>query len=191
MAVTVTPETFAMVDFDAARIASVVAGLLGRVGLDPDTDVHLEVNETTPMGRVRLTGVAPITVTAESGALEDPKAPRQLSEPGTAEALGRMLFAARDRLDPAFGAPALDDEVPGGVAMAWDVYCVARLGAAGYPVTRQRRLYHFRNRFGFTDCADAAFERLWSAAPLTYADLVEIAASAVSDESAVGVGATR
>jgi hypothetical protein len=191
MAVTVTPEQFALVDFEVSRIASVVEMLLPRVGLPEDADVRIEVNETTPMGRVRLVTIDPITITAESGALEDPKAPRQLSEPGTAEALGRMLLMARDRLDHSFGAPAIDDEIPGGVAMAWDVYCVSRLGRAGYPVTRQRRLYHFRNRFGFTDLADAAFDRLWGADALTYADLVQIASDAVSGESAVGVAAQR
>ena len=32
-------------------------------------------------------------------------------------------------------------------------------------------LYQFRNRYGFTDAADAAFDRLWSAEALTWADL--------------------
>lgn len=184
MSTTVTPETFAMVDFDAARIAEVVENLRGRLSL-PDVAIRIEVDETTPMGRVRLVALDPITVRAESGALEDPKAPRQLSESGTAEALGRALLAAADRIDGAFGAPDLDDEVPGGVAMVWDVYCVARLGQAGYDVSEQRRRYHFRNRFGFTDCADRAFDRVWEAAELRYQDLVDVAGAAVSEESAL------
>ncbi len=184
MSTTVTPESFAMVDFDAARIVDVVEHLRGRLQL-PDVDICIEVDETTPMGRVRLARLDPLTVRVESGALEDPKAPRQLSEPGAAEALGRLLLAAADRLDPAFGAPALDAELPGGVAMAWDVYGVARLGRAGYGVSQQRRRYHFRNRFGFTDRADRAFDRLWDGDDLRYEDLVAIAADAVSDESAL------
>jgi hypothetical protein len=45
-------------------------------------------------------------------------------------------------------------------------------------VQRQRRLYQFRNRHGFTDAADAAFDRLWSADGLTWAEI-----SALSDEA--------
>ena len=36
---------------------------------------------------------------------------------------------------------------------------------------RQRRLYQFRNRHGFTDVADAVFQRLWEGEGLTWADL--------------------
>jgi hypothetical protein len=39
---------------------------------------------------------------------------------------------------------------------------------------RQRRLYHFRNRHGFTDVADAVFERVWGADGLSWAELVEL-----------------
>ena len=46
---------------------------------------------------------------------------------------------------------------------------MGRLGRLGHPVQRQRRLYQFRNRHGFTDAADAAFEQLWEADDLTWA----------------------
>jgi hypothetical protein len=55
--------------------------------------------------------------------------------------------------------------------VAWQVYCVGRLGRLGHQVQRQRRLYHFRNRHGFTDAADEAFDRLWSGEGLTWADI--------------------
>jgi len=45
-------------------------------------------------------------------------------------------------------------------------------------VQRQRRLYQFRNRHGFTDAADAAFAKLWEADDLTWADI-----SATSQEA--------
>ena len=34
---------------------------------------------------------------------------------------------------------------------------------AGHNVRRQKQLYDFRMQHGFTDVADAAFERLWNA----------------------------
>ena len=56
---------------------------------------------------------------------------------------------------------------------AWDVYASAGSSASGSATTndRQRRLYQFRTRHGFTDAADAAFERLWTGDGLTWADI--------------------
>ena len=104
------------------------------------------------------------------------KAPRKLSEAGTLDVIGKLLFSVRDRLDPAFGDPPADDDLTLQESVAWEVYCVGRLGRLGHPVQRQRRLYQFRNRHGFTDAADAAFERLWTADDLTWADIAAISA---------------
>ena len=45
---------------------------------------------------------------------------------------------------------------------------------------RQRRLYQFRNRHGFTDASDAAFDRLWSADGLSWADISSISEEALA-----------
>ena len=55
---------------------------------------------------------------------------------------------------------------------------MARLRRAGYPSQRQRRLYAFRTRHGFSDVADRAFQRLWTADDLTWSDI-----AALSDEA--------
>jgi hypothetical protein len=62
--------------------------------------------------------------------------------------------------------------------MAWQVHCVGRLGRLGHHVQRQRRLYQFRNRHGFTDAADEAFARLWDADRLSWAEIDAISGSA-------------
>ena len=54
---------------------------------------------------------------------------------------------------------------------AWDAYTIGRLARLGHTVQRQRRLYQFRNRHGFSDIADAVFDRLWNASDLTWADI--------------------
>ena len=167
--VVVTPTTYTYVFFDADAITAVASTLLDQVGLD--VALRVEVDETTPMGRARITSLEPLTIHAESGAFEDLKRPRQLSEGRTADVVGRLLLKAKDRMDPAFGEPPPDDALSLAQAVAWDVYAVGRLGRLGYPVQRQRRLYQFRNRHGFTDAADAAFERLWTADGLTWADI--------------------
>jgi hypothetical protein len=171
MPVEVRPEAFSMVFFDATEIRAIVEKLVTEIGLPDDLPVTVEVDETTPMGRALVASLDPLLITAESGAFEDVKAPRQLSAAGTTDVLGKLLFSVRDRLDPAFGEPPSDDDLTLQESVAWEVYCVARLGRLGHAVQRQRRLYQFRNRHGFTDAADAAFDRLWSAEDLSWDDI--------------------
>ncbi|MET0729284.1 MAG: hypothetical protein ABWZ76_13400 [Acidimicrobiales bacterium] len=176
MPVVVHPDTFSTVFFDAAEIQALADELVGEVGLAPDLSVRVEVDETTPLGRVSVRSMEPVVLLLESGALEDAKRPRQLDPVATADVIGRLLLQVRDRLDPAFGPAPLDDELPLPESVAWEVYCVGRLGRLGRPVQRQRRLYQFRNRHGFTDASDAAFDRLWNAEGLTWTDITDISA---------------
>ena len=178
--VTVSPETFSMVSFEGDRIAALAERLAGEIGLPDDVEIRIEVDETSPLGRTTLDSVDPVVVSAESGAFENPKEPRHLSETNVTDVLGRVLFQAGDRLDPDFGAPSFDDDLPMHHSVAWDIYAVARLARLGYRSQRQRRLYHFRNRHGFTDVADAAFERVWTEDGLTWSDLVTISDEALA-----------
>lgn len=171
MPVEVRPSEFSMVFYDAGEIQGIVEELVAEIGLPRDLSVTIDVDETTPMGRARVASVDPLVITAESGALEDVKAPRQLSRAGTLDVLGKLLFSVRDRIDPEFGDPPSDDELTLQESVAWEVYCVGRLGRLGHPVQRQRRLYQFRNRHGFTDAADAAFDKLWTAEQLTWSEI--------------------
>ncbi len=174
MPVEVRPEEFSMVFFDAAEIRAIAEKLVTEIGLPADLAVLIDIDETTPMGRSLLSSLEPVVLTLESGALEDPKRPRKLDADGAVDVLGRLLFEVRDRLDPSFGEPPADDELSLPESVAWHVYCVGRLGRLGHRVQRQRRLYQFRNRHGFTDAADDAFERLWAADGLTWSDITTI-----------------
>lgn len=180
MPVEIRPETFSLVFFDAAEIRAIVESLVAEVGLPTDATVTIEVDETTPLGRAQVASVDPIVITAESGALEDAKRVRQLDPIGAADVLGKLLFSVKDRLDPAFGDAPADDDLTLQQSAAWETYCVGRLGRLGHPVQRQRRLYQFRNRHGFTDASDAAFDRLWVADGLTWADITSISEEALA-----------
>ena len=180
MPVEVRPETFSLVFFDAGEIRGIVERLVAEIGLPGDLVVTVEVDESTPMGRARVASLEPVVITAESGALEDVKAPRRLSAGGTTDVIGKLLFSVRDRLDPSFGEPPADDDLTLQESVAWEVYCVARLGRLGHPVQRQRRLYQFRNRHGFTDAADAAFDQLWTADELAWSEITSISQEALS-----------
>ena len=181
MSVTVTPEQFSLVNFDASEIKAVVEKLIPAIGLPADLDVRIEVDESTPLGRATVESYSdPVVITAESGALEDPKRPRQVSTSGSADVLGRLLFRVRDRRTAGFGEPPPDAELTMAQAVAWDVYCIGRLVRLGFKHydNRQRRLYHFRNRHGFTDAADEAFERLWTGTDLTWSDIAALSEKA-------------
>lgn len=178
MPTTVEPAEFNIVHFDAGRIAALTDELAGAVGLG-DADIRIEVDETALLGHTDLASIDPIHIKTESGALEDPKKLRHFSEPIATDVLGRHLLRARDRRDADFGDPPADGELTLAHRTAWEVHTVGRLNRKGYPAQRQRWLYAFRNRHGFTDMADEAFETLWNSDGLTWAQITSL-----SDETA-------
>ena len=178
MGVSVTPTTFTMVEFDHAELTDLTTRLITEIGLPATLDVTVEVIEQTPAARVSVESIEPLRITVEGGAFENPKRPRTLGEHRVVDVLGLLFHQVRDRLDPGFGAPALDEKVSLPHRVAWDAYALGRLERLGYEAQRSRRLYHFRNRHGFSDEADVAFDRLWSATNLTWEGI-----TALSDEA--------
>jgi hypothetical protein len=169
---TVSPETFTMVLFDADEIRSVGEELIDRIGLPDDLDIRLEIDEPVPLGRMYLTvDGRSVLCKVEGGAFEDPKRPRRLSPGNVQNGFGRLLLRVRDMLDPAFGTPPADGEMTLAERVAWDTYSEGRLDRLGYSQRQPRRRYHFRMRHGFTDVADRVFERLWAADSLTWSDI--------------------
>lgn len=181
MSVTVEPASFSFVAFDAGLIARIADGLVAALGID--RPVHIAVDETTPLGRVRVDLGDTITIHVESGAFEDSRKPRQQSEVATTASLGRVLLRARDRISGGFGEAPADGELDLRQSAAWDTYCVARLSRLGIPVNQQRWRYNFRNRHGFSDVADEAFERVWGAEGLTWGALESISTAGAAVEA--------
>jgi len=182
--VTVSPEKFNLVFFDAGEIAELVGSAAARIGVD--ADITVDVDEASALGRARVTSMDPVTLSVQGGAFEDPKRPRHLAPHNVEDVASRLLFRVRDRLDPSFGDPPPDEELTLQQSTAWDAYCLGRAERLGFHPAKPRRLYHFRNRHGFSDVADAAFERLWSADGLTWADLEAVCAETEAGRQAVG-----
>lgn len=181
--VTVIPREFHFVYFDAGVIEDVATRLLTRLGMD-EQSLQIDVDETTPIARITIELGDPLHVRAESGALEDTRHPRRLSETNTAVALGRVLLRARDRQDGTFGDAPPDPELSLAHVAAWEAYCIGRLERLGVTVHQPRWRYNFRNRHGFTDAADAAFDELWAAERSTWAQLAQLSASALAARDA-------
>ncbi len=172
--VTVSPEEFTFVKFDAAEITAVVAELAER--LEIANPIHVAVNETTPLAKVyeeidAASSDATITLHAESGALEDRKHPQSFSPTAARESLGRILLRAHDRMRPDFADVPRDLDLTLEQNAAWDTYCAGRLARMGVEVNQQRWRYNHRNRFGFNDGVDEMFDRLWSSDDLGWSDI--------------------
>ena len=87
-----------------------------------------------------------------------------------------MLLRAKDRLDGGFEAAPSDHDLTLGERQAWDCYAWGRIARLGHNVHHQKRIYDFRMQHGFTDAADAAFDRLWNAESMTWDGVREICA---------------
>jgi hypothetical protein len=176
--ITVSPEEFTFVNFDAAEIATIVAELAAE--LEIANPINVIVNETTPLGKVfeEVDGTssdALITLHAESGALEETKRPMSFNKDRAREAFGRILLRAHDRMQPGFADAPPDLELTLAQNAAWDTYCVGRLDRMGIAPNKQRWRYNHRNRFGFGDSVDVAFDALWNADDLSWAEVIATA----------------
>ncbi len=181
----VSPETFSMVYFDAGEIEAIARRLVEQVGLPDDIEVDIRIDETVPLGRVRIVSADPVVIEIDGGAFEDPKRLRRFNPLGAERVLGRLLVQTSDLRRSDFGESPARDDLPLELRTAWDVYAMGRLARLGYDAQRPRWLYAFRTRHGFSDGVDRAFDALWSAADLTWADIERISAEAAASGSAL------
>jgi hypothetical protein len=175
--VTVTPEQFVMVAYDANEIAAVVRELSELIGIT--NPVSVEVDERTPLSKMSASidstsSDATVQLRFESGALENTKQLTTFGAPRARLSIGRMLLRALDRLSGRFDDAPADTELTNPQNAAWDTYCGGRLERLGLGPIQQQYRYDFRNRFGFGDDVDAEFDRLWAADGLTWSDLTAI-----------------
>jgi hypothetical protein len=179
--VTVTPEQFELVEFDAAEIAAVAAEVADAVGLGSDVEVAIEVDEAAMQGKAsaKVVDGGHVVVEVTGGAFESLKRTRTFDEARAKAVLGQALMRVRDRLDPGFGEAPADDDLPVTEDSAWATYIEGRLDRLGVLTGRpQRRIYHFRVRHGFSDTVDRVFDRLWNGDGLSWADISAASAEA-------------
>jgi hypothetical protein len=176
--VEVTPEQFTLVEYDGGVIAGIAEDLAGKVGLPDDVPIHIEIDEELPLP---LTGsTADVTDgRAElwfSGAnFEDGRHRATFNEELARTDLAVALFRARDRFEGFADAP-VDEQLTDAQRSAWEALGEGRAARLGETTRKVRRQYVFRLYNGFTDVADAAFERLWSSDGFTWAELEALCA---------------
>jgi hypothetical protein len=179
MAVTVTPQAFTFVSFEAPAIEALLTGLLDKMGM-ADRALQVEINEASPVVRIVAEDGDPIVIRADSGAFEEPRRPRSLSDDNVVTNAGRVLLRLRDRSDGTFADAPDDADLTLAQTAAWDTYSVGRIGRLGYHVHEPRWRYNFRNRHSFSDAADGIFDQVWGADQLTWAELTALSDGAVA-----------
>ncbi len=172
--VTVTPERFAMVQYDPDQIAEVVRELAALIGVT--NPIAVEVDERTPLSKMSASvdatsSDATVQLRFESGALENTRQLTTFGEQRARLSIGRMLLRAADRLSGRFDDTPDDLDLTNAQNAAWDTYCAGRLARLGLAPIQQQFRYDFRNRFGFDDDVDARFDELWAADDLAWSDL--------------------
>ena len=175
--VTVSPDPFTLIDYDAGVIAAIVDDVAALVGLDSGVGIDVVVDEElfAPLtGHMSDVVDGRIVLWISGANFEDNRRPLHFSADQARLDLAVMMLRAKDRLSGDFADAPPDAELSRGERTAWDTYAAGRVHRLGLPFRRPRQLYDFRLQHGFTDVADAAFTRCWEADHLTWAAVREI-----------------
>jgi hypothetical protein len=175
--VSITPEQFTLVPYDAAEIVAIVEDVAALVGFPPAADIHLEVDEElfAPLvGHMSdaIDGRAKIWISGAN--FEDKKKPRHFSAAQARDDLTVAVLRAKDRLSDDFADAPEEAKLARGERAAWEVWAQGRASRLGTPLRRQALLYEYRLQHGFSDVADVAFDRLLAADTMTWDGIREI-----------------
>ena len=131
--ITVTPDPFTLVPYDAAEIRDLLEHAVAQAGIDPSVDIELSVDEElfAPLTGHMSDVVDGRLVLWISGAnFEDNKRPCHFSADQARTDLAVMALRAADRLSGDFADAPPDAQLERGTRAAWDAYASGRAGAA-------------------------------------------------------------
>jgi hypothetical protein len=176
--ISLTPETFTLVKYDAAELLAIAQDAAKAVGVPEGTSLAIEVDEALPGPLIASASEAEpgkLSFWFSGGCFEDPKRQAELQPELSKTELGSAFLRGRDRLDGGFEDAPADGEISERQRAIWDVYTDGRLvRLGGFVINEPRRRYTYRLRAGFNDVADAEYERLWLADSLSWSELTEI-----------------
>jgi hypothetical protein len=175
--ITVTPNPFTLVPYDVEEITALLEEAAALAGISSGVDISLTVDEElfAPLtGHMSDVVDGRVVLWISGGNFEDNKRPCHFSVDQARVDLSVMMLRAQDRLSDDFAAAPPDPQLSRGERAAWDTYAVGRARRLGLDMRRPRQLYDFRLQHGFSDVADAAFERCWEAEHVTWEGIREI-----------------
>jgi hypothetical protein len=174
----IVPEAFTLVLYDAPLVRSVVEEVGSAVGFPADVEVSLEIDEELAQP---LTGSyvdvrdGVLHLWYSGGNVEDTLRARHLDPVRARREFAMGLLRGMDRLDPAFHGAPVDDELTDAQRALWDVSAEGRAERSGIAMRPDRARYVYRLACGFTDEADAEYDRLRGGATTSWADLAATA----------------
>jgi hypothetical protein len=175
--ITLDPEAFTMVKFDAGELLALAEEAATAVGVPDDVAISIEVDEALPLPLVASAADVKdgtLALWFTGGSFEDPRYQAQLEPLTSKTELGAAMLRALDRRAGGFEDAPADAELSDRQRAIWDVYAEGRLARlGGFTIREPRRLYTFRLRGGFNDVADAEYEKLWQAPTFSWAALLE------------------
>ncbi len=177
-AITVTPDPFTLVPYDAAEIRALLEEAAALAGLPPTADIALDGRRGAvraadrPHVRRRRRAASCSGSRAATSRTTSGRATSRPTRPASTSWSWRCAPTTASRATSPTRRPTR--ELSRGERAAWDTYAVGRAGRLGLDVRRPRQLYDFRLQHGFTDVADAAFERCWHAERITWDGVREI-----------------
>jgi len=191
VALTIVPEEFTLVLYDAAAVRSVFEEVAALVGFPADVPISLEVDEE--LGQP-LTGSyvdvrdGVLHLWYSGGNVEDTRRSRHLDVARARREFAMGLLRGMDRLDERFRDAPADDELSDAQRALWDVSAEGRAERAGIPMRPDRARYVYRLACGFTDAADAEYDRLRGGGATSWADLATTAARLAPNAATPRVG---
>jgi hypothetical protein len=181
--ISLTPETFTLVKYDAAEVLALAQDAADAVGVPDDVSIAIEVDEALP-GPLAASAVeaadSSMTIWFSGGSFEDPKVQAVLDPEMTRAALAAAFLRGRDRVSGGFTDAPNDSEISERQRAIWDTYAEGRLvQMGGFTIREARRLYTFRLQCGFNDVADAEYDRIWKSDSLSWTELEAIDAKLI------------
>jgi hypothetical protein len=185
--ISLTPETFTLVKFDADTLLAVAQDAATAVGVPDDTVLVIEVDEALPGPLIASASEAApgrLSFWFSGGCFEDPKRQAELQPEMSKTEFGAAFLRARDRLDGGFEDAPGDSEISERQRAIWDVYTDGRLKRlGGFQIKEARRRYTYRLRAGFNDVADAEYDRIWNADTFSWSELEAVEARLVAADA--------
>jgi hypothetical protein len=128
--ITVQPETFTMVKFDAGEFLAIAEDAATAVGVPDDVAIAIEVDEALPLpliGSAAAVSDDGLALWFTGGAFEDPRYQAQLEPIVSRAELGAAILRGLDRRAGGFADAPPDEEISDRQRAIWDVYAEGRL----------------------------------------------------------------
>ena len=188
------PEEFTLVLFEASRMRELLDEVLLAIGAPSDLNITIEVDEelAQPMiaSYVDLDD-GRISLWYSGGNFEDTLKARVLDEERALRELGVGILRGMDRRSPEFAGAPRDNKLSDGQRVLWEVTAEGRCVRAGIPTREARLRYVYRLACGFSDTADAAYEKAWSGGFSTWESIADAVASITPTAETTSRGVRR